>query len=237
MSDSLHAHHKKCLFFKRALQNKFGKKRLSVLEIGCSNGENLAFKIASNRRFVTGIDIHAPSIKYAKNKKNMFCKFICKDIFKLNQKTKYDAVILSDILEHIDNPLKLLKKSHNLLNTKGLLLICIPNGFGAYEIENFIFRKLGGPQMFSKIKKSKSYSKLPYNHESGHIQFFTEKRIKYLLAKTRFRIVCQRNGGFLGGYLTDFFARKLKLVQPLLSFVDFLPSFLASTWYFICEKK
>ena len=215
MSESLHAHYKKAAFFTRALQNKFGDHSISILEIGCSNGENLAFKIAAENKSVTGVDIHLPSIQYAENKKNKNCRFICKNIFELSIEVKYDAVILSDILEHIEYPSRLLEKSLELLKDDGLLLICIPNGFGLYEIENFILKKLYIPQIIAKIKPPKISIELPYNHDSGHIQFFTEKYIKNLLKNAGFRILSQQNGGFLGGFLTDYLARKLRLVERL----------------------
>ena len=56
---------------------------------------------------------------------------------------KFDIVVLSDILEHLEHSENLLNEVKNILSPHGIILISIPNGYGPFEIENFILRKLG----------------------------------------------------------------------------------------------
>ncbi|MBI4991347.1 class I SAM-dependent methyltransferase [Candidatus Gottesmanbacteria bacterium] len=100
---------------------KIGK----LLDIGCSYG--FYSKVFKDYHYdVTGIDISERAIKYAKN------------YFKLNaiignfEKHKnrynyYDVITMFDIIEHFHNPQQIIRKVHQLLKNKGIVIIQTPN--------------------------------------------------------------------------------------------------------------
>jgi SAM-dependent methyltransferase len=89
-----------------------------VLDLGCGNG-TLANKVSKKVKLLIGIDISLENINFAKNKvKSKNIKFICGDatsfdFLKLNI-SKFDCVILSNVLEHIENRILFLKDIHKL---------------------------------------------------------------------------------------------------------------------------
>jgi 2-polyprenyl-3-methyl-5-hydroxy-6-metoxy-1,4-benzoquinol methylase len=102
----------------------------TVLDIGCNTGM-LANKLARKASFVYGIDIKPDLIKQA-NKCNSAknIEYICADANSFNYKTakKIDCVILSNLIEHIDDRIGLLKKLTSQIdwNNGKMFLIRVP---------------------------------------------------------------------------------------------------------------
>lgn len=79
----------------------------SVLDIGCSRGE-LAMDIYANGNKVTGVEIESATANVAA--KNPEIKVINRDIFDCNFKeNEFSVSVLSNVLEHIEDRVKLLK--------------------------------------------------------------------------------------------------------------------------------
>lgn len=75
----------------------------AILDIGCGNGF-LTYDVAKKARSVTAIDLNEDNIEFAKknfNRDNI--KYICGDATKLNFGEKSDVIILSNLLEHLEN--------------------------------------------------------------------------------------------------------------------------------------
>lgn len=81
-----------------------------VLDIGSGTGE-IAFKISQKAQTVLGIDINSENIKKSQSayKKNNL-KFIQGDATKYSTEEQFDVIILSNVLEHIENRVGLLKQ-------------------------------------------------------------------------------------------------------------------------------
>lgn len=101
------------------------EKDWDVLDIGCGNGA-LAFDMKFVCRSVTGIDIETNNIDKARNlylKKGI--SYICGDALKYDFKSGFSAIVLSNVLEHIEDRVSFLKriyKNQNLENPPVLLL-------------------------------------------------------------------------------------------------------------------
>lgn len=108
---------------KNLLKNK------TVLDLGCGAGR-LSLYAAKYAKFVTGIDYIDTAIQYADSFARLCkiknVKFITGDIDKITD-NKYDVVLISEVLQHVDDPLKTLKQTHKLLNKNGWLIINIPS--------------------------------------------------------------------------------------------------------------
>jgi len=85
-----------------------------VLDIGCGNG-SLTYDLAMKANMVVGIDVNKKNIKFAnENYKRKNLKFIVGDSTKHKFNRKFDVVILSNVLEHIENRNRFLQKVRSL---------------------------------------------------------------------------------------------------------------------------
>ena len=91
---------------------------------------------------------------------------------------RFDLVILSQVLEHIDNPLALLKRIRNIMNPKGILIVAVPNldsylvkagkDGGVFWIPEHLtcFSKKGLVLLLQragfKVQKATCFSRFPY---------------------------------------------------------------------------
>ncbi|MBU2544899.1 class I SAM-dependent methyltransferase [Patescibacteria group bacterium] len=86
----------------------------SVLDIGCGKGE-LTFDLAQKAKNVVGIDFNEKSIDLAKNKFSAFnIKYILGNVTEDLPCEKFDVLILSNVLEHIENRVEFLNKIKRL---------------------------------------------------------------------------------------------------------------------------
>ena len=161
-------------------------------------------------------------------------------------------MILSDVLEHVDDPGAMLDVAAAALRPDGLVLISIPNGYGPFEAEQFLIRKgvlrlplalvrravAGGVRVKHALRGAPPAApETPaYNFDSPHVQHFRLREFRHLLAARGFRVVQHRKGAWFGGDLSYFLFYFVPALVPLsLRIADFLPPRLVSTWYFECR--
>tara|TARA_B100001287_G_C22571446_1_gene476432 strand:+ start:216 stop:920 length:705 start_codon:yes stop_codon:yes gene_type:complete len=102
---------------------------IDVLDIGCGGGlisEPLS-RLGCN---VTGIDFVRKNIQVAKKhaqEKNLKIKYLCEDIEKYKFKNKFDVIILFELLEHLDDWQRFLKKIIGVLKKDGKIIISTIN--------------------------------------------------------------------------------------------------------------
>jgi SAM-dependent methyltransferase len=86
------------------------KKKDTVLDIGCGNGA-LAFDIAQSIDvYITGIDMNKDSIAVADKKHcHSNVKYINGDVLKELPNKKFDVIIMSNVLEHIERRAEFLR--------------------------------------------------------------------------------------------------------------------------------
>lgn len=94
-----------------------------ILDVGCADGY-ITEKLSKKARKVVGIDINCKLINLAiKKNRRKNVEYICSDIMNYNFKEKFDFIILSNVLEHIEKRIELLKK---LKLYGSVLLIRVP---------------------------------------------------------------------------------------------------------------
>lgn len=104
------------------------EKDWDVIDIGCGNGA-LLFDVKSACRSVTGIDIEEKNIERAKKSHSgNGISYICADAVNYDFTSKFDAIILSNVLEHIENRIAFLKKIYQNQdeNNPPVLLLRVP---------------------------------------------------------------------------------------------------------------
>lgn len=95
----------------------------NVLDIGCGYGY-VAHKVAQKAALITGIDFDKRTLSQARrNYTDSNLKFLSGDATTYKFTEKYDYVILSNVLEHIEYRIKFLKRVKTLAPT---LLIRVP---------------------------------------------------------------------------------------------------------------
>lgn len=122
--DRLHPKHRLMKYHDYFMENV--SKNEIVLDIGCGVGA-LALDVATRCRKVIGIDFNEKSIKRARktadSQKRSNIEFIVGDATNHIFNDKPDCVILSNVLEHVEERVDLLKK---LSNISPKLLIRVP---------------------------------------------------------------------------------------------------------------
>jgi 2-polyprenyl-3-methyl-5-hydroxy-6-metoxy-1,4-benzoquinol methylase len=129
MSQFLWKHHYQILDYFINTLPQYKEQTKSYLEIGAGHGLYLskALEILNNDTTFTVVDISETSIDLAKRfTDDKRINFNVKDIFDFNEKEKYDFITLGEVMEHVEDPLKLLIKLHGLLSDDGILYITTP---------------------------------------------------------------------------------------------------------------
>jgi len=146
-----------------------------VLDVGCATGY-LAKQLASKHCYVVGIEIDPAMAKIGKRHCN---KVLICDIEKAKLSSSYlnsfDAIVFSDILEHLKRPDLVLINIKKYLCAKGFIIASIPN-IARFEIR---FKLLLGQ---FRYEKSGILNK-------GHLRFFTLQTIKEMFNTTGYDIL------------------------------------------------
>lgn len=156
-----------------------------ILDIGCGSGVISLF-LASRGKQVLGIDISRSSINAcregAKNlglKEKAVFKVVDFPREKLNR--KFDIVICSEVLEHIEEDEKAVEEIYNLLTPGGLLIISVPS-------KNAPLYSLG-------------YAK-KFDIKVGHLRRYNCQELNDLCRRAGFNIIeTRRTEGLLRNFL------------------------------------
>tara|TARA_B100001057_G_scaffold346744_1_gene348050 strand:+ start:738 stop:1487 length:750 start_codon:yes stop_codon:yes gene_type:complete len=240
--EDCYATKKKIIIFRNEIASlRNTKKTINILDFGCGNANDFGKYFFNDVDHYLGYDIHSDSIDFAKNKfSNKNIKFTTKI-----PKTLFDVIMISEVLEHLEDPLKVLIILNGLLKEDGIILASTPNGFGLTEIEKFIIHKFGIYKMAKKfyrfIKKKKNnlliQNQIPFNYESGHIQFFTFAKLKSIISEASLKLVFIKNGSIMGADLSGSTFLKFDFTKKINTFfADYLPTSLSATWIFKLQK-
>jgi len=148
-------------------------KEVNILEIGCGWGKFLKALDYNGYTNISGIDVSPEQINIAKNVvglKNVTVKDAIEYVDSL--KENLDCVILSDVLEHLENDyaVELFSKIYVKLNTGGKIIVQVPNGLSLLNpiryadithVQAFIPQSLGQIFRLSNFKKIDCFSVPP----------------------------------------------------------------------------
>lgn len=102
-----------------------------VLDIGSGPGDFLS--VAQKRGWtVKGIEPSPVATQYAKERGlDVDCGFFSEAVS--GEFTGYDFIHMSEVLEHVTNPVSLLKAAYSCLKVGGIICVSVPNDFSALQ--------------------------------------------------------------------------------------------------------
>jgi|GEM_PF-290544 2-polyprenyl-3-methyl-5-hydroxy-6-metoxy-1,4-benzoquinol methylase len=115
---------------------------LNYMEVGGGHGLYIseAINIKGNNANYDVVDISSTSLDIAKKLiKNDSVNFILSDIYDYRPEKKYDFITMGEVMEHVEDPVSLLKQLKRLLKEKGKLFITTPTNAPAID-HIYLFR-------------------------------------------------------------------------------------------------
>ena len=211
-----------------------------ILEVGCGNG-NVSRGIASMGYQVLGVDIDKESIELARSNNPLpNLDFRAEAAENLKEHGSFDAIVCTEVLEHLDDPTVVVNYVKDNLRSGGLFVSTVPNGFGPRELfmtkpQQFLQKNgMGGGLL--KIKRALGYGHgtvQSSNPDLEHVQFFSKSRIVGLHRDAGFRLMKFGHGEFISSVFPfSLLSKRSEGVQKMDNKVsDLLPSFLSSGFY------
>ncbi|MDQ2862337.1 MAG: class I SAM-dependent methyltransferase [Bacteroidota bacterium] len=116
------------------------KKEIKILEVGSGLGY-LTFAIAKEGYNINGLDISLDAVNKARTRFGDY--FICEDVFKYADEhpALFDLVILTEVIEHVPEPINFCKGLARLLKPGGRLIISTPNK-SAHRLQEYWYTEL-----------------------------------------------------------------------------------------------
>ncbi|MEW6202384.1 MAG: methyltransferase domain-containing protein [bacterium] len=272
-AENIYGHKKRLEFFIREIE-KFRERKnitdrsaLKILDVGCGTGVMITLPLASLGYSITGFDVSAPSIAKA-TEINIYdnARFCNEDFMLWEDNEIFDVIICSEVLEHVPSTAEFLKKTEKLLKRDGIIIITVPNGYGLFEVESFLWklalRVFGEKKMrrldefmyiwmrrlrrylrlrqidFQDSSKLGSCDSATMSTDEKHIIFFTYGKIRKIISNTGLKITRSGKNCFIAGSFSHLLFRFFPSIIKFNTIVaDFFPPCLTAGWYFVCEKK
>jgi len=228
--------------------------RDSILELGCGTGYMICLPLVKLGYSIQGLDQHAQSIEYGRRvfQEEGVDPSRLKTMDLADMKESLDVIIASEVLEHLSdrNLGAVLRNMKKIIKPTGRLLVTVPNGYGWFEMESFMWNKLGLGKLLKitrianiieSIKPlifGKDALHLPHPStlsESPHVQRFTLQKIKSLLQDNGFEIVQTSGSVLFAGPFTNLVFHGIGPFLKLNCFLgDQFPR-LASAYFIACQ--
>jgi SAM-dependent methyltransferase len=145
------------------------KTGIAVLDLGCGYDAALLRKLAPRTSLAYGVDV-AVSDEVKSLKDIRICEGTIEESLVKFDSGYFDIVMMINVLEHLDEPLVVLKECHRLLNDDGLLLINVPTWTGKFFLETSAF----------------VFKMSPASEVNDHKTYFDKKGLWPLLVKANF---------------------------------------------------
>jgi 2-polyprenyl-3-methyl-5-hydroxy-6-metoxy-1,4-benzoquinol methylase len=190
-----------------------------ILELGCGRGE-IASLLSGE---VVGVEIDEIELRHAVE---AGVDARPGDARTWTDARLYDAVVASEVIEHVPDPERLLENAARHLSPGGTLVLTTPNGYGPYELRHHRLNPSVQLRQWNWIRRR--FGRQPYIAGGiDHAQFFTWTRLRRLIEQAGFEILEIRHSDALLGGLN---------VPTALSrwdahLADRLPRWAVSGWY------
>lgn len=248
-----YGHTKKLRYFLKHLSGiSSGKMKLrgepqipaNVLDFGCGNGVAVTAYLAKLFLHIDGVESDSACRDYMRATLPAVTVFPVSWVL---PQENYDAIVCSDVLEHLPNPFITLRTLGRLLKPNGFIIGSIPNGHGLFELENRLYRSWAGLRLSQAVEillnpwrlLRPNRTSVPYNNASPHVQFFLLEDFFDLVDAAGFWIADFSNGTVLGSPpITAHILEKSQWLMNLNGYIaDHMKSRHVSTWLFKLVKK
>jgi 2-polyprenyl-3-methyl-5-hydroxy-6-metoxy-1,4-benzoquinol methylase len=136
LSQFLWSHHYDILLYFNKIIDENKSNINNYLEVGGGHGLYIseATKVMTNNTNYDLVDISPSSLDIAQKLiNNDIINYILTDVYEYFPNKKYDFITLGEVLEHVEDPIKLLKKLHLLLQPGGKVFITTPTNAPAID--------------------------------------------------------------------------------------------------------
>jgi 2-polyprenyl-3-methyl-5-hydroxy-6-metoxy-1,4-benzoquinol methylase len=164
-----------------------------------------------------------------------------------------DVVIASEVLEHIQDRdlINILSTIRQKLKLGGLLLVTVPNGYGWFEMESFVWFKTGIGRILQSLRIVGFINKLKFLvfgkdietlfpstlSRSSHRQCFTHHSIVKLLEDNGFEVIGSEGSVLFAGPFSNLFFTGIRPIMKINCILGgWLPRF-ASGFYISCRAR
>ncbi|CAL1518094.1 class I SAM-dependent methyltransferase [Chitinophaga sp. MM2321] len=197
----------------------------TVLDVGCGNGV-ISRHLGQFGYVVLGIDISQKTIDVARSKNtlpNVKFEAISAEQLTASGQT-YDAVICSEVLEHLHHPEVLLRTIYASLKDGGTLVVTVPNGNGPREVcvTKPMLKARNNPGLWSfinNVKKALGFKGTTVQSQADnldHVQFFSRKDLEQLANANDFEIIRFAKTNFVEDVFPfSLFTKRVKALQTL----------------------
>jgi len=231
---------------------KFIHKNQTIIDVGCGTGSMMTIPLYLQGYKIGGYDLDLNSIEYGKKllrENGIEDTFLfCQDITALEKKV--DVVILSQVLEHLPTPAMhtLIADCLAVLKPGGLFLITVPNGYGIFELESFLWYKLKLGKAFAMLKIPSVINRLkkliivekeefPSSLDSSpHVQRFTYFSLEKALRKHPVIVKEKAGGSFISGPFSNLLFTGIKPIMRINNLLGRLMPMIASDFYIAVQK-
>lgn len=217
-----------------------------IFDFGCGTGEMLTVPLAErfpDIEFV-GVDDDIASIEFARKKNADACNltFLLPD--EVDDSARFDLIIASEVIEHVEHPEELLLFLKGKLAAGGRMIITLPNGYGPFEATSLFEALLyligiDAAAIYGYFTKSKTTGEnaVPADGKyslavSPHINFFSHRQICRLIKGNGLDIAEYRARSFLCGLGFDQLLRGPFLTNWNNRLAESLPPAIISDWMF-----
>ncbi|MBU2477334.1 class I SAM-dependent methyltransferase [Candidatus Micrarchaeota archaeon] len=146
------------------------KEEDKILDLGCNTGDFCNILSSNFKAEVKGIDLNQSAICRAREKYPEL-DFQLMNLNDLNEKEVYNKIVMIQVIEHLNDPLLLIKKARDALVPGGQLLLTTPNTW-AFIIKAIYF-----------------IEKKPVPVDATHLFEFNPFSLKNLLKQSGFKFI------------------------------------------------
>lgn len=227
----------------------------SLIEFGCGTGYMITLPLARLGFNIIGVDMDKDSITYGQRlmEEAGLNPAVLKAIDLGELDMVVDVVIASEVLEHLpddvlSSTLALIREN---LKPGGKLLVTVPNGYGWFELESFLWNKLYLGRLFEFSKIMSIIVKLKQLmlgkdidvlypstlSSSPHIQRFTFQSIQNKLIEHKFDILEVQGSVLFCGQLSNLFLTGIKPIMKLNAWLGAQFPKTAASFYIAAIKR